>query len=182
MCQAANKACQRSKWDKGKASRRKKTQVVDFPEREEERKGNINRIGEVLDVQNRHMVKDLPHPCVFMLLPCKSKHCPHPKCLHNGNSDDGNTWFPGDPPLNYFPIPVVDPKHPWGGPCEQCGDKCADHNLRLEQHYDYYNAHGRQGIKIKPPSVVTAEAQKNAEREGFSLSGEEKLSLANETL
>ena len=60
------------------------------------------------------MVKDLPHPYVFMLLPCKAKDRLHPRCEENGNSDDGNTWFPGSPPLSYFPIPIDDPKRPWG--------------------------------------------------------------------
>lgn len=46
---------------------------------------------DVWGVRNRHMVKDLPQPYVFMLLPCKAKHCPHPRCQDNGNSDDGNT-------------------------------------------------------------------------------------------
>ena len=57
----------------------------------------------------------------FILLPCKAKDCPYPRCQENGNSGDGNTWFPGCPPLNHFPIPIADPKRPWevgGGPCE----------------------------------------------------------------
>ena len=69
---------------------------------------------EVPGIRNRHMVNDLPLPYVFMLLPCKAKDCPHPRCQENGNSDDGNTWFPGGPPLSYFPIPIADPKRPWG--------------------------------------------------------------------
>ena len=55
------------------------------------------------------MVKDLPHPYVFTLLPFKAKDCPHPRCQDNGNSEDGNTWFPGGPLLSYFPIPIADP-------------------------------------------------------------------------
>ena len=85
---------------------------------------------EVWGIRNRHMVKDLPHPYVFMLLPCKAKDRPHPRYEENGNSDDGNTWFPGSPPLSYFPIPIADPKRPWGsGACEQCGDISAGHSL-----------------------------------------------------
>ena len=49
---------------------------------------------EVWGIRNRHMVKDLPHPYVFMLLPCKAKDRPHPRCEENGNSDDGNTLVP----------------------------------------------------------------------------------------
>ena len=129
------------------------------------------------------MVKDLPHPYVFTLLPRKAKDRPHPRYEENGNSDDGNTWFPGSPPLSYFPIPIADPKRPWGsGACEQCGDKCAGHYLCPEEHHDFYQTHGRQGMKIKPPSVVISEALKKAERKGCNLSGEEKLALAKETL
>ena len=101
---------------------------------------------EVWGVRNRHMVKDLPHPYVFMLLPCKAKDCRHPRCQDNGNSDNGSTWFPGGPPLSYFPIPIADPKRPWGGPCEQCGDKCPGHYLRPEEHHNFYQTHGRQGM------------------------------------
>ena len=108
---------------------------------------------EVWGIRNRHMVKDLPHPYVFMLLPCKAKDRPHPRCEENGNSDDGNTWLPGSQPLSYFRIPIADPKRPWGlGACEQCGDKYAGHYLRPEEHHDFYQTHGRQGMKIKPPS------------------------------
>ena len=72
------------------------------------------------------MVKYLPHPYVFMLLPCKAKDRPHPRCEENGNSD--NTWLPGSPPLSYFHTPFADSKRPWGlGACEQCGDKYAGH-------------------------------------------------------
>ena len=98
---------------------------------------------EVWGIRNRHMVKDLTHPYVFMLLSCKAKDRPHPRGEENGNSDDGNTWFPGSPLLSYFPIPIADPKRPWGsGACEQCGDKCAGHYLCLEEHHDFYQTHG----------------------------------------
>lgn len=40
----------------------------------------------------------------------------------------------------------------------------------------------RQGMKIKPSSVVIAEALKNADRKGCNLSGEEKLALAKKIL
>lgn len=50
---------------------------------------------EVWGARNRHTVKDLPHPYVFTLLPCKAKDCPHARCQDNGNSEDGNTWFSG---------------------------------------------------------------------------------------
>ena len=115
----------------------------------------------------------------FILLSCKAKDCPYPRCQENGNSDNGNTWFPGCPPLSYFPIPIADQKRLWGvgeGPCEQCGDKCAGHYRRPEEHHDFYQTHGRQGMKIKPPPVVIAEVLKKAERKGCNLSGEEKHS------
>ena len=127
---------------------------------------------DVWRMRNRHMVKDLPHSYVFWLLSCKAKDCPHPRCQGNGNSDVGNlTWFPGGPPLSYFPTPIADPKRPWGeggaGACEQCGGKCAGLYLRPEEHHDFYQTHGRQGMKIKPPSAVIAEALKKAERKGL---------------
>ena len=49
-------------------------------------------------------------------------------------------------------------------------------------HHDFYQTQGRQGMKIKPPSVVISEALKKAQRKGCNLSGEEKLALAKETL
>ena len=100
------------------------------------------------------MVKDFPHLYVFMLLPCKAKDCPYPRCEENGNSDDGNTWFPGSPPLSYFPIPIADPKRPWGSGLVNSVETnaLAGHYLRPEEHHDFYQTHGRQGMKIKPPS------------------------------
>ena len=94
-----------------------------------------------------------------MLLPCKAKGCPHPRRQENGNSDDGTTWFPGGPPLSYFPIPIADPKYPYhGGVCVCEGGGGVGHYLCLEEHHDFYQAHGIQGMKIKPTSVVIAEA------------------------
>ena len=33
-----------------------------------------------------------------------------------------------------------------------------DDHFRSEEHHDFYQAHGIQGMKIKPTSVVIAEA------------------------
>lgn len=139
---------------------------------------------EVWGVRNRHMVKNLPHPYVFMLLPCKVADCPHPRCQPDAHSDDGNTctWYPDGPKLEYFPTPIPDPKRPWGGPCEQCHGKCAGHYLHPEDHLLHYQTYGKMGMKIKPPSVVIAETYKKATKEGCGLSSGEIMSLAKETL
>ena len=44
------------------------------------KKEALKRSEPVWGIRKRHMVKDLPQPYVFMLLPCKAKDRPHPRC------------------------------------------------------------------------------------------------------
>ena len=140
-------------WNKSKACRRKETQVVDFPEREEERKGGFKTIGgNLLHLFSRSWGRaKQAHGqrfATFLCFHAFTNHCPHPRCQDNRNSDNGNIWFPGGPPLTYFPIPIADPKRPWGGgPCKQCGDKCAGHYIRSQKHHELFQTHKRQGMK-----------------------------------
>ena len=128
------------------------------------------------------MVKGLPQSYVFMLLPrCKYEQCPHPICK---DKVDGNesTWFPSGPPLRYFPLPIPDPKRPWGGLCKQCKGFCAGHYLPPEENLKHYKLHGKKEMQMKPPSVVITEANKDANDNGRNLSEDDKLNLAKKTL
>ena len=127
------------------------------------------------------MVKNLPQPYVFMLLPCKMKDCPHPKCQLNAKDFD-NTWFPAGPKLNYFTVPIADSKRPWGGSFEICNGNCAGHYLNPKDHYSHYQVHGTKVMMFKPRSLVISEAQISGEREGRSLSRENIVEVAKETL
>ena len=139
---------------------------------------------EVLGVRNRRMVNDLPLPYVFMLLPCKAKDCPHPRCQENGNSDDGNTWFPGGPPLSYFPIPIADPKRPWGeGGCFQTawrqmhwtlspGAFCSQKNNSCTSCVPMFHSWLFQNLTVSTPWIFAIEQQKKrtgSQRESWGM-------------
>ena len=136
---------------------------------------------EIWGVRKRHMVLSLPQHFVFMLLPCNTKDCPHPNCLPSAKKEDC-TWFPHGPKLKYFPVPIPDPKRPWGGTCKQCTGICAGHYLRPEEHLDHYELHGTKGMIFKPPSVVIAEAHREAKKNKTTLSNQEIIALAKENL
>ena len=71
----------------------------------------------VWSVRNNHLIRTLPSQYVFYLLCCFKDSCPHPLCSTD-KSLYSMTWFPGGPPLTYFPLPIPDPLRPWGdGSC-----------------------------------------------------------------
>ena len=189
MCPTTCDACQRCKWSTHIVFGRKTSKVaylfrckkIEKQALKENDATLYNYFEKIWGVRNRHMVKNLPQPYVFMLLPCKMKDCPHPKCQPSAKDFD-NTCFPNGPKLNYFPVPIADPKRPWGGPCEMCSGNCAGHYLNPKDHYLHYQAHETKGMMFKPPFLVVSEARMRAEREGRSLSSEDIVELAKETL
>ena len=76
---------------------------------------NINM---VWSIRNRHLArKDLPLQYVFFLYCCYEPDCPHPRCQAGGPTNVP-TWYEGGPPLSYIPVPIQNPKSPWGS--EEC--------------------------------------------------------------
>ena len=72
----------------------------------------------VWKVRENHMKKDLPGNYLFMLNLCYQIGCPHPLC-HDETVRKDEKWFEDGPPLTYLPIPIPDPKRPWGGNCKR---------------------------------------------------------------
>lgn len=107
----------------------------------------------VWDVRTRHMVRGLPNQYVFFLRCCYDKSCPHPLC-QSGQPEKQPTWFPGGPPISFFPLPIPDLSRPWGSSdCDTCSGFCSGHYLvpDLKLH------NIKQSIaraSIHPPSTI----------------------------
>lgn len=104
---------------------------------------------------SRHMNSQLPENYVFMLNLCQQPGCLHPLC---GKDVADSTWYDNGPPLTYVPVPILNPRWPWGGDCNECAGFCAGHFLRPEEHKDYVDEFGVGGFMFKPPSVIIKEA------------------------
>ena len=113
---------------------------------------------DVWQVRERHINCQLPENYVFMLNVCQQPGCLHPLCA-KGVTD--STWYDNGPPLTYVPVPIPDPRRPWGGDCNDCAGFCAGHFLRPEEHKDYVEEFGVGGCMFKPPSVIFKEASYN---------------------
>ena len=127
------------------------------------------------------MVKNLPAQYVFMLLPCFQKSCAHVKC-QAGEDKLELKWFPNGPSLEYFPIPIPDPNRPWGGDCSKCKGTCAGHFLPPDEHLAHYRKHGREGMMVKPPSIIIADAHKMLCAKKMQRNKETITDLAKQTL
>ena len=136
---------------------------------------------EVWEVRSRHMVKNMPEQYVFMLLPCFQTNCSHVKCQTSEHKLELK-WFPNGPSLEYFPVPIPDPKRPWGGDCSQCKGKCAGHYLQPDDHLEHYSKHGREGMMFKPPSKILGEVHKKLCADKTQPSEEFIIDLAKKTL
>ena len=67
-----------------------------------------------------------------LLVCCFSEGCPHPLC-QSGQTHSEMTWFPGGPSVKWIPLPVPDPKRPWGSlNCDSCTGFCSGHFLYPE--------------------------------------------------
>lgn len=68
----------------------------------------------VMDMINRHTVKQYQSKYIFMLLPCFQKDCIHSICKKGRTESNYNqiTWFPEGPHVSYLPVPVKDDTNP----------------------------------------------------------------------
>ena len=57
--------------------------------------------------------EDLPSEYVFALRACYEAECNHPIC-QRGRPPDELVWYTGGPSVQFLPLPVPDPKRPWG--------------------------------------------------------------------
>ena len=103
-------------------------------------------------LRKRHMVEGLPSQYLFHLVCCGQPSCCHPVCC--SGEKELPQWFPGGPSVKYLPLPVPDPRRPWGNPaCSSCGGECFGHYVLPDQALQLKDAKA----VVKPPSVVLKE-------------------------
>ena len=105
------------------------------------------------------MVEGLPSQYIFQLLPCYKDVCIHPVC-RKGKPDKEPVWYAGGPPLLYLPIPVPDPKHYWGQPCDRCKGLCTGHYLNPNDHAEFVARNGTEKCVFVPPKDQLESAAK----------------------
>lgn len=102
------------------------------------------------------MNKNLAENYVFMLNLCHQPDCPHPLCGSEAVKRHSE-WYENGPPLTYVPVPIPDPKRPWGGKCNECASLCTGHYLKPKEHADFVKENGDAECMYKPPSAVIKE-------------------------
>ena len=108
--------------------------------------GRFKYIESIWNIRLKHGTPNLPVQYCFMLKCCYKTTCPHPFCR------DGNPlslqWFPGGPEVAFIPLPIPDPKQPWGSTnCIKCDGVCYGHYLSS-------NEKSHLPPMSKPPSVI----------------------------
>ena len=128
----------------------------------------FNQFSFVWNIRNRHMVKGLPTPYIFLLKCCFSPDCLHPLCKL-GSSHAIQSWYPGGPNINCFPLPFPDPECVWGcTSCETCKSVCSGHYIT--KFIDMSKKEDLNAV-VMPPSIVLkemfTELDKSSDREEF---------------
>ena len=112
-----------------------------------------NYFENVWQVRNDHYIKDYPEQYVFLLYLCYKPTCIHPVC-RKGKPVVEPKWFDDCPILSIIPMPVKDPKRPWGGQCNECkGTFCSGHYLKAEECIGLAMDQSMDNRKIQPPSA-----------------------------
>eukprot|EP00112_Aurelia_sp_Birch-Aquarium-sp1_P004498 Seg1510.2 transcript_id=Seg1510.2/GoldUCD/mRNA.D3Y31 product="hypothetical protein" protein_id=Seg1510.2/GoldUCD/D3Y31 len=88
-------------------------------------------------IRCNHMVQNLPNNYMFMLLPCNKVKCPHKVCAEAGRAANC-AWYKDGPKVSFLPLPVKDPRKPWGSiNCQECirsgKDVCSGHYLPVDE-------------------------------------------------
>ena len=137
---------------------------------------------EVWMVRNSHMLKGLPSQYIFALLLCYKKDCIHKLC-QKGKPDEDRRWYKDGPLLSHIPLPIPDPKRPWGSnTCTECQSFCAGHFLSPEEHFKHVSEYGTKDCHFSPPSqVIKTEFNKKA-RQAQPLDEATKICLPKKTL
>ena len=135
----------------------------------------------VWKVHENHMNKDLPENYMFMLNLCFKPECPHPLCVDKSVGRDA-AWYEHGPLVSYIPVPMVDPKRPWGGKCQECTTFCTGHYMSPEEHQEFVREHGATELMYKPPSIVIRDQFYESMRAGRSVSDNELEEVARKTL
>ena len=104
----------------------------------------------VWSVRENHMNKALPENYIFMLNLCLKPECPHPLCADKYVRRDA-VWYENGPVLSYIPVPIPDPKRPWGGKCQECTTFCSGHYTSPQQHEEFVMKTWCRRVNVKIP-------------------------------
>ena len=91
--------------------------------------------------------------------------CIHPLCQKGAHSEE-MSWYPGDPPLSFIPVPSPDPKRRFGNKhCEECYGLCSGHYLKVGELWEHVSSGGE--VQAHPPrDVILREFnQRHAQRQ-----------------
>ena len=129
---------------------------------EEEHPALYAKIKSIWELKKRHENKNVPSKYVYSLLCCYQRDCIHSLCK-NGRPAINPTWYPGGPPLTYFPLPTKDPERPFGQEnCSQCKSECAGHYLKPKLLVDKA-INSEQPPSMQPPSDIILSVYKKYE-------------------
>lgn len=127
------------------------------------------------------MNKNLAENYVFMLNLCHQPDCPHP--LRGSEAVKRySEWYENGPPLTYVPVPIPDPKRPWGGECNECASLCTGHYLKPKEHADFVKENGDAECMYKHPSAVIKEEFYESLKKNRELSNTHLQEVAQKTL
>ena len=109
---------------------------------------------QVWGVRKRHMVTGLPSQYIFFLRCCYESECCHQLCREK--PEEKPRWFPGDPTIDFFPLPVPVPSRPWGSlNCPDCSDSCCGHFLKPDKYLK--NVADSSVVMSTPPAQAIKE-------------------------
>ena len=127
------------------------------------------------------MNKNLAENYVFMLNLCHQPDCTHPLC-GSETVKRHSEWYENGPPLTYVPVPIPDPKRPWGGECNECASFCTGHYLKPKEHADFVKENGNAECMYTPHSVVMKEEFYESIKKNRELSNTQLQKVPQKTL
>ena len=132
-------------------------------------------------VREHHSIQGLPKQYVFMLMACYRKSCIHPVC-QKSEPESPHTWFENGPQVSMFPLPVKDPKRPWGAQCQECIGACSGHYLKPNDIVNVILNKDTVEFDSIPPSVILKDEFNRLNQAKIEISEHHILRLAKKTL
>ena len=117
-------------------------------------------------------VKNLPNEYVFALRASYEAECNYPIC-QGGRPADELVWCTGGPSVQFLPLPVPDPKRPWGSKeCMTCNEFCTGHFMCLQTVLATESS-DLPATNTYPPSGVIKKSSQKAQKESRDLNSED---------
>jgi len=112
-----------------------------------------------LDIRDRHIRKHFPIKYAFILRCCYQDECSHPICAQGKMEEI--TWYRGGPSIDYLPLPIPDPEHPFNGTgCNKCSGSCSGHYIDVSDVLQIFDERGHLPPCAQPPSTVLLDTYK----------------------